>query len=225
MQFLSIITLFIISLTVVSSEREKDTVHLYTHKWCRPCRKATSIISKLEDKYPSLDFKIHNYEGKTVLFADEGRSQSDILPFPSLIFNCSGQKFTYQNDLTVSEVSYWINAVCLHKLTTCTNNINDNLFHIAVKKHQNFTSLVDSMQKYPHIKICQASNANYTSSHVVEILQEAGKKTIFLDYFSHNVRNYLMQSQKWAVALFTNNPNTSRSTSFFGAYMSIQGTT
>ena len=81
------------------------------------------------------------------------------------------------------------------------------------------------MQKYPHIKICQATNANYTSNHVVDILKEADKKTIFLDYFSQNVRNYLMQSEKWAVALFTNNPNTSRSTSFFGAYMSIQGTT
>jgi len=44
---------------------------------------------------------------------------------------------------------------------------------------------------------------------------------MFLDYFDHNIRNYLIKSEKLAVALVTSNVNTSKATSFFGAYMSL----
>ena len=80
------------------------------------------------------------------------------------------------------------------------------------------------MQKYPHIRICQAANANYSVSEVVKIIEDTSGRTMFLDYFSHNVRNYLIQSGKTAVALITNNVNTTKASSFFGAYLSLLGT-
>jgi hypothetical protein len=80
------------------------------------------------------------------------------------------------------------------------------------------------MRANPHVKICQARNANYTAAQAVTILEDLSARALFVDYFSHNVRNYLLQSKKLAVALITNNANTSTATSFFGAYMSLQGT-
>jgi hypothetical protein len=44
---------------------------------------------------------------------------------------------------------------------------------------------------------------------------------MFLDYFSHNVRSHLIKTGKLAVALVTSNVNTSKATSFFGAYISL----
>lgn len=83
------------------------------------------------------------------------------------------------------------------------------------------TKLVEQMQVNPHIRICQASNANYSQEQAIEVLKESMKKTMFLDYFNHNIRNHLIQSNRLAVALITSNVNTSKATSFFGAYMSL----
>ena len=79
------------------------------------------------------------------------------------------------------------------------------------------------MQKCPHIRICEDARANYSQKQAAEVLGDIEGRTMFLDYFSHNVRNYLIESGKMAVALITNNVNTSKAASFFGAYMSLQG--
>lgn len=44
---------------------------------------------------------------------------------------------------------------------------------------------------------------------------------MFLDYFNHNIRNHLIETGRLALAFFTSNTNTSKATSFFGAYMSL----
>ena len=111
----------------------------------------------------------------------------------------------------------------MNKLPLCSTLINLELFHVSVQPSEEGDELIQKMQQYPHIRICQAANANYSVSDVVKILEDTSGRTMFLDYFSHNVRNYLIQSGKTAVALITNNVNTTKASSFFGAYLSLLG--
>jgi len=78
------------------------------------------------------------------------------------------------------------------------------------------------IENYPHIKVCSAKNANYTQAEAIKILQKTVKSTLFLDYFNQNVRNYLIKSKKLAVALITNNVNTTKAASFFTSYLSLE---
>ena len=45
-----------------------------------------------------------------------------------------------------------------------------------------------------------------------------GKQPIYFDYFSHNIRNYLIKSEKLAIALITNQKNTSFVQSYLNIY-------
>lgn len=78
------------------------------------------------------------------------------------------------------------------------------------------------MQKYPIIKICEAKDANFSQLQGLEILKLMKDKTLFFDYFSHNLRNYLIHSQKLAIALITTNSNSSKSKEFFSTYLSLE---
>lgn len=78
------------------------------------------------------------------------------------------------------------------------------------------------MQNYPIVKICEAKHANFSQYQGLEILKLIKDKTLFMDYFSHNLRSYLIQSQKLAVALITKNSNSSKSKEFFATYLSLE---
>jgi hypothetical protein len=77
------------------------------------------------------------------------------------------------------------------------------------------------MLKHPHIKICSSPSSNITSNKAISILKDTDKKTLYFDYFSNNLRNYLIQSQKVAVAIITTEKNTSRVNSYLQSYISL----
>jgi hypothetical protein len=55
-----------------------------------------------------------------MLFRPGGNTgRSGTLPYPSLVVRCSGVAFSYQNELTAMELSYWLRAVCLRELPQC----------------------------------------------------------------------------------------------------------
>lgn len=55
-------------------------------------------------------------------------------------------------------------------------------------------------------------------------MQQSDKKTLYFDYFDNNIRNYLIQSKKLAIAIISSSKNTSRVNSFFESYLSLKST-
>lgn len=60
------------------------------------------------------------------------------------------------------------------------------------------------MMNHPHIKLCKTGQSNITSQKAIEILKTTDKDPLYFDYFSNNVRNYLIKSNKIVVAILTN---------------------
>lgn len=106
-------------------------IHLHTHSWCPPCRKARSIFHRLQQSFPQIIFQTHNYTGRAILV---NNSTNKTLPYPTIVFECNSHKFTYQNDLSFSELSYWIDVVCLNRVPTCSDKINEELYRILIQK-------------------------------------------------------------------------------------------
>lgn len=126
------VVLGLLTVFTVLTIKQDAAIHLYTHEWCLPCKRAKAIFNKVSPSFPQLQFIVHEYTGKTILFSNSSSNNSS-LPFPTIIFDCSNKRFSYQNDLTIGELTYWINVSCMNQIPQCTMKINDELYHVAIK--------------------------------------------------------------------------------------------